>query len=330
MLIFLNVQLGSGIGTQMHINDMPFPLKDLIRKSEQSGASVVAFAPSDNIVHANDLFRSMYEISYNDATHASLYWHSINSGKLTNEMIGMPPELYFQMISVARKTNNIMEFFKTYCDSQQIGYHRQIDGWSVQIRIDVLDARFGGRRPTTLAEAIGLIETVSQERRALAALPVGVAFYNSDARLIWANPAAGDALTESPLTLAALAREAISRQAPQWTIGPKGLIAAAEPLSIAEAIVLTAPQIDALTLPSALASIAGLSPTESTIVTMIGAGATVQEAAAAIGWSRGSAQALIGGRIYDKIGHITATSQAGLTRLIWRLAAIARRTPKTS
>lgn len=309
---------------------MPEPLRRLADTAGRIGGGVIAFDSQDNMAYVNDKFASLYDFRAHEQNHTykSLVYHGVNINRIVLNDNASPDD-YIAMATATRRYNATLDFVKSYADGKHIGHHRQVAGWSVQVRLPLNDPRFW-RAPGSLAEAIDMADGVSRERRALDALAVGVVMIGGGAPL-WTNAAARRILADiSPQAQSRLAAWAASNPRGWATLpNPRDaatpIIASAAPIGDGESVLMLAPRADLPALTDALAAVAGLSPTESAVAALIGAGATVDAAASELGWSRGAIQALVGGRIYKKIAGLTATSQAGLARLAWRLAAISRR-----
>lgn len=315
---------------QSRLDEMPGPLRSLADAAGRIGGAVIGFDQYDKLIYTNDNFINLYNFDPTSTNHTykSLVHHGVKIGRIKLDG-NISTDDYVAMATALRHYNTSLDFIKSYSDGTQIAHHRQLNGWSVQVRLPQENHHFW-RPPNSLAEAIDMANGVSRERRALNALPVGVTFI-SDRAAIWSNAAALEIMADiSPQAQSRLVAWA-SGNPGGWMTTPNPrdpnnvIVAGAAQIGGGECILILAPQAHIPSLTDAMMAVAGLSQTESAVAARIGAGATVEQVAGELGWTHGSTQALVGGRIYKKIAGLTATSQAGLARLAWRLAAISRR-----
>lgn len=329
--------------------DLPAPLTEVLALSDRLDGASVIYTPEDRIAYVSPAFRRHYAFCELDsATYDQIFWACVRQGLYGATEMRMDPAEYLAVAKVVRRVNEQFDFVKQYNHSAMLGHHRAADGWSIQVRLPVDSplwrGGFAGVRPGTLAEAAGAADATRSMRRALDALSTGMLFIHRDGAMLWANAAAeqclaglrGVTLTDGRLVFedadlatdfagalsGVLCGAARTRKFLALPTDDGGAtICSLLPHTSDEAILLLAPNLDDDSLTAALRGF-GLSPAETKVALLIAEGHKPQVVADRIGKSVNTVRAQLAS-VFKKAGDDAPASRAGVSSLIYRIAAVA-------
>lgn len=311
------------------LTDMPTSLADVLALSSKLNAECIVFDPNDRVVFANMTARQHYPfIDFSSATFKGLFWGGIRHNLVSVDDLPLPPPAYLAMAESSRRAYDRADFIKRYAAGDLICHHRSAANWSIQARLPRDDLRFGGVRPASLTEAAALLDQNGRERFALEALATGIVYLTAAGKVTWANPAGAGLLPAVPsdalkaIVTTALATPGRCHLLALPVPGGQPVLGTVEAFTNREALILLAPPVNATQLAGLLGEIAGLTPIQAQIATLVAAGTDTHAAAASLKreWSTVRFQL---SRIFQRVTPFVNSSQTGLTHLVCRLAAIA-------
>lgn len=335
-------------------DDLPAPLLDLINLSASVDGETIVFRPDDRIAFVSDAARRRYpfaDFSAGTQSFSSLFWGTLEHGMTSPQALRIDPDGYLTMAQAVRRANDALDFQKLYAGAHLLCHHRRLPGgWSAQVRVDLRSPRMHGlldsTQPLNLLEAMRHVQFAARLHAAMNRLPVGVLFVDQDARLVWRNDAASEALQEARAlavddgrlhlpdpfarTSFAIALRAVltgTEQTQRYVACPDGertrLLSITRSAMPDEAMVLLAP-VDApdASVVEALATL-GLSQAECRVALAIGSGGSPAEVAEATGKQESTIRRQLGA-VYQKLSsNMGVSSQRALAKLVGQVASIA-------